>query len=69
MEDLRHTGSSIMGFTILDAKNYESAKAKGDMSQVTHSEPKSMHFFQKTFQILLSLKDHKGASMLYDKQK
>ena len=52
MEDLRHTGSSIMGFTILDAKNYESAKAKGDMSQVTHSEPKSMHFFQKTFQTL-----------------
>ena len=35
MEDLRHTGSSIIGFTLLDAKNYESAKAKGELSQVT----------------------------------
>jgi hypothetical protein len=35
MEDLRHTGSSIIGFTLLDAKNYESAKVKGEMSQVT----------------------------------
>jgi hypothetical protein len=34
MENLRHTGSSIMGFTIIDAKNYELAKASGEMSPV-----------------------------------
>ena len=34
MEDLRHTGSSIIGFTILDVKNYELAKTSGEMSQV-----------------------------------
>ena len=34
MEDLRHTGSSIMGFTILNAKNYREAKSSGELSQV-----------------------------------
>ena len=34
MEDLRHTGSSIMGFTILNAKNYREAKASGELTQV-----------------------------------
>ena len=34
MEDLRHTGSSIIGFTILDVRNYELAKTSGEMSQV-----------------------------------
>ena len=37
MEDLRHTGSSIMGFTILNAKNYREAKASGELTQVRTS--------------------------------
>ena len=36
MEDLKHTGSSIMGFTILDIKNYELAKSSGEMNQVCY---------------------------------
>ena len=34
MEDLRQTGSAIMGFTILNAKNYREAKSSGELSQV-----------------------------------
>ena len=36
MEDLKHTGSSIMGFTILDIKNYELAKSSGELNQVCY---------------------------------
>ena len=63
MEDLRHTGSSIIGFTILDVKNYELAKTSGEMSQVisytisVHSSEirglRSTKFSSKTLQNLL----------------
>ena len=55
MEDLRHTGSSIIGFTILDVKNYELAKTSGEMSQViaisVYICSKEKKIYQKRFEV------------------
>ena len=56
MEDLRHTGSSIIGFTILDVKNYELAKTSGEMSQVITisvyiCSKKKKDLYQKRFEV------------------
>ena len=66
MEDLRHTGSSIIGFTILDVKNYELAKTSGEMSQViTYLYYISIYFSQEKNRFIRNVFTWKGILLFY----